>query len=96
MITSLVRLTDDPYIAALAPEIPEGTDEKEKVSMALLIAAQLLGYLEGETGVSHSGGSGSTNINIMKAPNINLSDIQGVSNIGEIVERALAIPPVED
>lgn len=97
LITSLVRLTDDPYIAALAPEIQDDTEEKEKVAMSLLIAAQLLGYLEGETGISNSGGSsGPTNINIMKAPNINLNDIQGVSNIGEIVEKALSTPPVEE
>jgi hypothetical protein len=80
---SISRLTDDPYVAALAVQVPEGSGDKEKVSLALLAAGQLAAYLEGETGLINLGGGKGTSI--QTAPNINLNNVEGVPGIEKIL-----------
>lgn len=81
---SISRLTDDPYVAALAVQVPENAGDREKVSLALLAASQLAAYLEGETGlVNLGGGKGS---HIQTAPNINLNNVEGVPGLDKILD----------
>lgn len=54
----LARIAEDAYVAALPVEPPRGADDKQKVAVALLVAAQIRGYLEGETGLLGIGGGG--------------------------------------
>ncbi|MDX1934814.1 MAG: hypothetical protein SFU56_19625 [Capsulimonadales bacterium] len=88
--SAIAQLAPDAYVAALAPIVPEGAGDREKVSLALLIAAQLQAYVEGETGLPgafRSGGGGS----IQTAPNISINAVHGVPNIGAVMEKALAL-----
>ena len=80
---SVVQLTDDTYVASLVPTAPEDASDKEKVSLALLSAAQLLAYLEGEVGLPGSRGHGK-GMNIQTAPNISLNNVEGVPNIERV------------
>jgi hypothetical protein len=86
--SALSRLSDDPYIAALTPMVSENASDREKVSQALLIAAQLQGYIEGETGLAGSLEGGSKT-HLQTAPNVAIQNITGVPNIGAIMEKAL-------
>lgn len=83
--SSVSQLTNDPYIAALAPVAPEGASDREKVSLALLSATQLLAYLEGETGLASGRGHGKTG-SIQTAPNISLNNVEGVPNIERVFD----------
>jgi hypothetical protein len=88
---SIAQLTSDPMIAGLKPTVPEGAGDREKVSLALLAAGQLLSFLEGQTGLVGVGGGKNSggNINIQKAPTINLANVHGVAEIGKIMEKAM-------
>lgn len=77
---SVAVIVNDPYITALSPSIDQNAPDKEKVSVALLATGQLLAYLEGQTGLAGSGGGSRWNINIQSAPNIQLSDLAGISS----------------
>ena len=58
---NVARLIDDPYVKSLALEVPEKTNDKEKVLLTRLASSQLVAYLEGHTGLVGGGGSsGST------------------------------------
>lgn len=70
---SVARLTDDPYVDALSLEPPPGATDREKVSLVLLGAGQLVAYLEGQTGLVGMGGD--NNVNIQTAPNLNAVNI---------------------
>ena len=86
---SVARLVNDPYIAVLAPTVPAGADDQQKVSLALLAASQLLAYMEGETGLTGSGGGGDGgNIHIQKAPMISLNNVHGIPNIEKVLDVA--------
>jgi hypothetical protein len=87
--SSVAQLTSDPYVAALAPVIPEGAGDKEKVSLALLAAGQLAAYLEGQTGLTGGGGKRGGGIHVQTAPQVSITNVEGVPNIGEIMEKAL-------
>ena len=82
---SISRLTDDPYVAALAIQVPDGAGDREKVSLALLAASQLAAYLEGETGLINLGGGGKGG-HIQTAPNINLNNVEGVPGLEKILQ----------
>ena len=58
LLASVSSITGDPYVDALSLEVPENATDKEKVSLALLAAGQLVAYLEGQTGLAGMGGSG--------------------------------------
>src|SRR5688572_26003519 len=87
---SISRLTDDPYVAALAIQVPEGSGDRDKVSLALLAAGQLAAYLEGETGITNMGGSKGTNI--QTAPNITLTNVEGVPDLEKIIQMGAKTP----
>ena len=53
---SISRFTDDPYVHSLTPDIAADADDKQKVSLILLVAGQLLAYVEGQIGLSSAGG----------------------------------------
>jgi hypothetical protein len=84
---SAARVSDDPYLAALGVQVPEGAGDREKVSLALLAASQLFAYLQGETGIVNLGGGG--NQNIQMAPNINLNNVEGVPNLDKLMDAAV-------
>lgn len=81
---SITRITDEPYLMALNVNPPEGSGDKEKVSLALLAASQLLAYLMGEAGLVNLGGGG--NYSVQTAPNINLNNIEAPVGLDKIVE----------
>jgi hypothetical protein len=89
---SVARITDDPYVGSLALTVPEGAGDKEKVSLARLAAGQLVGYLEGQTGLVGlgGGGEGRSHINVQRAPMINLTNVEGLpaEAFGKLVEKA--------
>jgi hypothetical protein len=95
---SVAQLTNDPLVAVLNPNIPEGAGDREKVALAKLAASQLLAYLEGQTGLVGVGGGGNheRNINIQKAPTINLANVHGIKEIGTIMEKAMQKPEGEE
>ena len=70
---SIASLTDDPYVEALALIVDPKLTEKEKVSLVVFMAGQLVAYLEGQTGLIGMGGE--NNVSIQTAPNF-----QGSSN----------------
>jgi hypothetical protein len=70
---SIAALTDDPYVEALALVVDPKLTEKEKVSLVVFMAGQLVAYLEGQTGLIGMGGE--NNMNIQTGPNF-----QGSSN----------------
>jgi hypothetical protein len=95
---SITQITNDPLVTGMNPTVPEGAGDREKVSLALLAAGQLLAFLEGQTGLVGMGGSGGGNggnINIQKAPMINLANVHGVPEIGKVIEKAMASKPEE-
>lgn len=55
---ALLEITKDSYVANLPKEVKEDATDKEKVSFALLIASQLCGFLEGQTGLTNLSGGG--------------------------------------
>ncbi|HEY3266610.1 MAG TPA: hypothetical protein VGM37_06765 [Armatimonadota bacterium] len=87
---SIARITDDPFVATLTVAPLQTAGDKEKVALARLTAGQLLAYLEGQTGLSGSGGNGGgTHINIQRAPVINLSNVRGVAS--DVLERVMGM-----
>lgn len=93
---SVAQLTNDPYVATLAPTVPEGLGDKEKVSFALLAAGQLCAYMEGQTGLvgGFGGKNGGTNIHIQKAPSISLNNVHGIPEIEKTL-KAVETPAAE-
>jgi hypothetical protein len=51
--------------------------DKEKVSLALLVATQLAAYLEGQTGLANVGQGGSK-VNQQYAPYVAMNSVQGI------------------
>jgi len=89
---SVSNITSDPYVASLTLPDRAGATDKEKVSLVLLAAGQLLAYLEGQTGLGGGGQTGHTHYQM--APNINLANIEGLGPGGadkviEMVSTAL-------
>lgn len=97
---SVAQISNDPLVAGLNPTVPEGAGDREKVSLALLAAGQLVAFLEGQTGLvgigGSSGGNGNGNISIQKAPAINIANVHGVKEIGSIMEKAMQKPEGEE
>lgn len=91
---SIARLTDDPYVASLAVQVPEGAGDKEKVSLALLAASQIAAYLEGETGLINLGGGKGNSI--QTAPNISLNNVEGVPGIEKILDVVKKSPESQE
>lgn len=58
LISKVSSVTRDPYILSLQEASEEVAEDKDKVSLALLLATQLCGYLEGQTGLVNLGGGG--------------------------------------
>jgi hypothetical protein len=78
---SVAAITGDPYVSALALDVPAGASDKEKVSLVRLAAGQLIAFLEGQTGLVDLGGKGRGGGHIQTAPNINLN-INGLPGSG--------------
>ncbi len=71
----VASVAEEAYVTKLPLNLPQGADDKQKVAAALLIATQIRGYLEGETGLIGLGG----NIgNVQYAPRVY---IQGNQNM---------------
>lgn len=89
---SVAQITDDPYIASLSLNVTQTATDKEKVSLVLLAAGQLLAFLEGQTGLGSmgSGGGKSGNLHVQRAPNISITNVEGLSSAGadRVVEMA--------
>lgn len=75
---AIARLTEDPYVSALSVEPAGGADDREKVSLVLLAVGQLLAYLEGQTGLPATQSTGPGKIQV-RSPNINFTNVEGVS-----------------
>lgn len=87
---SIAGVSDDPFVTTLTVQAGQTASDKEKVSLARLTAGQIVAYLEGQTGVSSStGGGGGNNINIQKAPVINLNHVTGMSS--DTLERLMGM-----
>ena len=71
---SISEITGDSYVASLSLEAPQNATDKEKVSLALLIAIQLSAYLEGQTGLVDLSGKSAAQY----APNINIQNVKGL------------------
>ncbi len=78
---------DDPYVQGLAVKAPDGASDKEKVSLVLLAASQLLAYLEGQTGLPAAGVGGRSTYQIQTAPRIEFTDVEGVTS--ETLEKLI-------
>jgi hypothetical protein len=63
LYTTIASLTNDPYVATLALDIPADATDETKVSFVHLTAGQLVAFLEGQTGLVGVG-SGSRTINL--------------------------------
>ena len=85
---SVSRFIEDAYVESLALEVPEKTNDKEKVLLARLAASQLVACLEGQTGLVGLGGSGDSNSDNFYAPVIN-GPISNVSD--ETIEKIMGL-----
>ncbi|MEW6755378.1 MAG: hypothetical protein AB1505_31010 [Candidatus Latescibacterota bacterium] len=59
---SVAAIVDDPYVAALALDEASGSTDQQKVAEIGLLAAQLLAYLEAQTGLVGIGGGGDSHV----------------------------------
>lgn len=73
---SVNRISADPYVASLELQAAPAASDREKVSLSLLAAGQLLAYLEGQTGVAGLTKSGDWHL--QTAPNIAVNNIEGL------------------
>lgn len=89
LLASAAAIHTDPYLNSLTVSLAEGATDREKVSTALLAAGQLVGYLEGQTGLVNLGGGGKGGNSYHTAPSVNLNAINGVP--AETINRALDI-----
>jgi hypothetical protein len=83
---SIAEISKDSYVANLSVEVKKDATDKEKVSLALLVATQLCSYLEGQTGLIGLGGQKSAQY----APNININNIRGLNpeQLNKLVDMA--------
>ncbi|MFA6109565.1 MAG: hypothetical protein WDA75_12435 [Candidatus Latescibacterota bacterium] len=81
--------SDDPYVATLALETPGGTTDRQKVAEVNLLAAQLVAFLEGQTGLVGFG-QGSGDNTVQYGPHIIMQHVDGVhaSTIDRMLETA--------
>jgi hypothetical protein len=89
--TSITRVLDDPYLEALALQVPETANDKEKISLVFLAVGQLLAVVHGAIGLPVGWGSPSTEI--QTAPYV-IINAQGSSpdvakHVMKVVHRAL-------
>lgn len=89
--TSITRVLDDPYLEALALQVPEGASDKEKISLVFLAIGQLLSVVHGAVGLPL--GWGSPHTSIQTAPHV-IVNAQGSSpdvaqRVMSVVQRAL-------
>lgn len=75
---SVAANSDDPYVATLALETPSGATDRQKVAEVNLLAAQLVAYLEGQTGLVGFG-QGSGDNTVQYGPHIIMQHVDGVS-----------------
>ena len=91
---SVVKLTDNPYVATLAPELPDDAPDKEKLAAALLAVSQLIAFLEGHAGIpgpqqgESEGKRESTHINFAGAKIGNMAE--GFEKMGETFSKLFA------
>ncbi len=52
LLDSVAKLTDDPYPATLAVELPTGASDKQKIAAVMLANSQLIAYLEAQAGIT--------------------------------------------
>ena len=88
---SIARVLDDPYLEALALQVPESANDKEKISLVFLAAGQLLSVVYGAIGLPVGWGSPATDI--QTAPYV-IINAQGSSpevahHVMKTVNRAL-------
>jgi len=88
---SILRVLDDPYLEALALQVPEGANDKEKISLVFLAVGQLSSVVHGVVGLPL--GWGSSHTDIQTAPHI-IINAQGSSpdvaqSVMRVVQRAL-------
>lgn len=88
---SITRALDDPYLEALALQVPETANDKEKISLVFLAAGQLLSVVHGAIGLPLGWGSPATDI--QTAPYV-IINAQGSSpevahHVMKVVNRAL-------
>lgn len=88
---SIGRVLDDPYIQSLALEVPQGADDKEKISLVFIAVGQLLAVVHGEIGLPVGWGSPSTEIQTAPYVIINAqnSSPDVAKNVMQVVQRAL-------
>lgn len=64
-----LSIDDDPYVGALEFDLAENVGDREITSQVLLLANQLLSYLESQTGISGIVGEANS-ISVQTAPHI--------------------------
>ena len=74
--SSIAEISQDSYVTSLSLDVHGNATDKEKVSLGLLVVTQLCAYLEGQTGLVGSGGSGKASHQY--APNVTMNAIQGL------------------
>ena len=91
---------DDPYVGALSLEVPDGATDKEKASLVLLAAGQLLAYLEGQTGLVGIGG-GDYTFSVQTGTRLQNVRVDNVSpgqaeKMASMIEKAMGVTGEED
>lgn len=90
---AVATLTDDPYVATMTVDDATAATEREQVSQVALLAAQLVAYLEGQTGLMGGlGGGGKATYHT--APTVNIANIKGMPP--ETVDRMIRLSGGQD
>jgi hypothetical protein len=88
---SISRALDEPYLEALALQVPEGANDKEKISLVFLAVGQLLSLVHGAIGLPMGWGSPATDIQTAPYVIINAqgSNPEVAHRLMNVVNRAL-------
>lgn len=88
---AVTRLVDDPYLQGLTVNVPDGADDRQKVSLVLLLAGQLLAFVQSEVGVASL--TQGSNTHVQTAPyvivNAQGADPETARGVQDVVARAL-------
>lgn len=91
LYTSIKQVLDDPYLEALALQVPDNANDKEKISLVFFAVGQLSAVVYGAVGLPMGWGSPQTSI--QTAPYV-IINAQGSSpdvaqSVMKVVQRAL-------
>ena len=89
--TNIARILDDPYLEALALQVPATADDKEKISLVFLAVGQLLSVVHGAIGLPVGWGIPANEIQTAPYVIINAqgSSPEVAEQVMKVVQRAL-------